>query len=133
MNKALYQNFLVLTLVTMITACASSTAGKTSTQTTQKKETKKLIIGNIPPGSPFSKLKLKMSIKQVHDLIGEATDTHHYVTGKSFIPYYFGSDAHRLEELYKGQGKLTFTGSGIGGTNYRLYRIMYDKNEDGYK
>jgi hypothetical protein len=38
----------------------------------------------------------------------------------------------RLEELYKGQGRITYTGVGIGGANYNIYRIVYDANEDGY-
>lgn len=128
----MYPKFLQLSLcvlIGMITACASS-SNKTNNPSSSPKEQQ--IIGNIPAGSAFSKLKIGMSSKQTHDLIGEPTDTSNYMTGKMFIPFYFGDDAMRLEELYKGQGRITFTGVGIGGLNYNIYRIEYDPSEDGY-
>jgi hypothetical protein len=89
-------------------------------------------MGVIPAGSPFSKLKIGMSSKQAHDLIGEPTDTANHMTGKMFIPFYFGSDTMRLEELYKGQGRIIYTGAGISGVNFRIYQIEFDPTEDGY-
>lgn len=90
------------------------------------------IIGQIPAGSPFAKIQPGMSMKQVHDLIGQPTDSYNRMTGKMFIPFYFGSDAVRMEELYKGQGRLTYTGVGATGASYNLYQITYDPSEDGY-
>ena len=116
-------------LIGMITACASS-SNKSKDLSSSTKEQQ--IIGEIPAGSAFSKLKIGMSSKQAHDLIGQPTDTVNQMTGKMFIPFYFGNDAMRLEELYKGQGRITYTGVGIGGANYNIYRIVYDANEDGY-
>ena len=85
------------------------------------------IIGNIPPGSPFSKIEIGMSRKHVFDLIGPPTDTKHYPTGKSFIPFYAGRDSYRIEAIYKGQGRITFAGNGE-----KVYRIVYDPGEKGY-
>jgi len=73
-----------------------------------------------------------MSMKQVFDTIGQPTDTRSYTTGKAFIPFYFGSDVARSEALYKGEGRIVFTGVGIGGTGFRVYTITYDPTEDGY-
>ena len=47
--------------------------------------------------SKFSKLQIGMSIKQVTDLTGEPTDQGAYVTGKAFIPFFFGADRYRRE------------------------------------
>jgi hypothetical protein len=49
-----------------------------------------------------------------------------------FIPFYFGDDVMRSEDLYKGQGHITYTGAGIGGVNYHVYQIVYDPSESGY-
>lgn len=83
------------------------------------------IIGTIPPGSPFAKISIGMSEKHVLDLIGPPTDTNHYITGKSFIPFYFGSDRTRSEALYKGMGRITYASG-------KVYRIVYDPHEKGY-
>lgn len=60
-------------------------------------------ISGVPAaGSKFTKLKIGMAQKQVTDLIGEPTDQGAYITGKAFIPFYFGSDKSRWEMVYKG-------------------------------
>ena len=86
------------------------------------------IYGNPPPGSPFSKLALGMSMKQVSDLIGEPTDQKSYWTGKSWIPFYYGRDNYRWEYRYKGQGVVTFSGDG----SQTVYRVIYNPDETGY-
>lgn len=130
MNNKNYQKTLVLLLVSMLSACATSP--KPNEDASNSVATEEQIIGTIPPGSPFSKIEIGMSIKQVHDIIGEPTDSKNYVTGKAFIPFYYGSDRSRLENFYKGQGRLIFTGSGIGGSNFKLHKIVYDSSENGY-
>ena len=133
MNNKNYQKALVVLLVSMISACATSPkTNDGASNSVAKEKTEEKIIGNIPSGSPFSKIEIGMSIKQVHDIIGEPTDTKNYVTGKAFIPFYYGSDRSRLENFYKGQGRLIFTGSGIGGSNFKLHTIIYDSSENGY-
>jgi len=74
-----------------------------------------------------------MPMRQVFDTIGVPTDTRAYVTGKTFIPFYFGSDGARSEALYKGEGRITFAGgAGMGGGTFRVYKIVYDPSETGY-
>jgi len=55
------------------------------------------ITGKPFPGSKFTKLKIGMSRAEVVDLIGPPTDEGAYVTGKAFIPFYYGSDRSRIE------------------------------------
>ena len=72
------------------------------------------ITGNFVHGSKFEKLQIGMSMKQVQDIVGEPTDQGGYITGKAWIPFYFGSDTTRFEWTYKGKGRLIFAGGGIG-------------------
>ena len=74
-----------------------------------------------------------MSQGQVHSILGQPTDNKVYQTGKMWIPFYFGSDTHRTEELYKGAGRITYTGMGIGGINLTVFKAIYDPSEDGFR
>lgn len=90
------------------------------------------ITGKPAPNSKFTRLKIGMSMKQVRDLIGEPTDEGAYITGKAFIPFYFGGDRHRYELAYKGQGRLIFAGKGMS-TGGNLIWIIHNKNDSGYR
>ena len=80
-----------------------------------------------PPGTLFKKIAKGMSYQHVTDLIGPPNDTKEYMTGKHFIPFYMGTDTVRLEAIYKGQGRITFTGRPL-----RVYHIIDNPNESGY-
>ncbi len=90
------------------------------------------IYGDIPESSPFSKIEIGMSSKQVVDLIGPPTDQNSYMTGKAWIPFYFGSDQYRTEFRYKGMGVITFAGSSGFSTASKVYRVIYNPKEAGY-
>lgn len=91
-------------------------------------------IAGVPAAnSRFTKLKIGMPQKQVTDLIGEPTDQGAYVTGKAFIPFYFGSDRGRWEMVYKGQGRLIFSNQSGFGTGFYLTWIIHNANEPGYR
>lgn len=92
------------------------------------------ITGVVIPGSPFSKLQIGMPLRQVTDLAGQPTDQGAYITGKAFIPFYFGSDRYRYELVYKGQGRLIFAGGSAGDlTGAHLIWIIYSPTEGGYR
>ena len=92
------------------------------------------ITGVPARNSKFSRLQIGMSAKQVTDLAGPPTDQGAYVTGKAFIPFYFGSDRHRYEMTYKGQGRLVFAGGGMGDySGGNLIWIIHNPNESGYR
>ncbi|POZ50041.1 hypothetical protein [Methylovulum psychrotolerans] len=122
-------------LVGIITACASS-GSKTNTQSNTLpagNSAASQTAVNIPSNSPFAKVKVGMPYRQVHDLIGEPTDTGSHATGKAFVPFYFGGDVMRMEDFYKGLGRIVYTGAGMGGVHFKVHEIIYDPNEDGYK
>ncbi len=80
------------------------------------------------PGSRFAALQPGMDMDKVQQVLGRAPDrTHTYETGKRWIPFYFASDARRLQALYKGEGCLTFTGGNAwGGGGGELIEIEAD-------
>jgi hypothetical protein len=91
------------------------------------------ITGKPAPGSKFSQLKIGMPMKQVMDLVGQPTDQGAYITGKAFIPFFFGGDRYRHELVYKGQGRLIFAGSAGFDTSASLIWIIHSAAEQGYR
>jgi len=91
------------------------------------------ITGKMAPDSKFKELKIGMSMRQCMDLAGAPTDQGGHMTGKAWIPWYFGSDRHRYELVYKGQGRLIFAGGSVGDySSGHLIWIIHSANEGGY-
>jgi hypothetical protein len=92
------------------------------------------ITGKAAPKSKFSRLQIGMSMRQVMDIAGQPSDQGAYVTGKAWIPFYFGSDRYRHEMVYKGQGRLIFAGGSVGDyTSGHLIWIIHNANEPAYR
>jgi len=92
------------------------------------------VTGVSVPNSAFSRLQIGMGMKQVLDILGPPTDQGAYITGKAFIPFYFGSDRNRTEFLYHGQGRLIFAGGSFGNpTGANLIWIINSATEPGYR
>jgi hypothetical protein len=92
------------------------------------------ITGKPAANSKFTKLQIGMGMRQVTDLVGQPTDQGAYITGKAFIPFFFGSDRYRHEMVYKGQGRLIFAGGSAGDfTSGNLIGIIHNANEGGYR
>jgi len=91
------------------------------------------ITGKPAPGSKFTQLQIGMSWGQVQGLLGVPNDQGSYITGKAFIPFFFGSDRYRHETVYKGQGRLIFAGSAGFDMNAHLVWIIHSANETGVR
>ena len=72
-----------------------------------------------------------MSERDVEDLLGRPTDQNAYVTGKAFVPFYFGPDAARVAYFYKGLGRVVFAAGGPYSRTLRVQRVEYDPSEPG--
>ena len=81
------------------------------------------ITGKPAAGSKFGQLKIGMTSAQVMGIVGQPNDQGAHPTGKAFIPFYFGSDKYRYEAVYKGQGRLLFSGGGGFGWDSNTYLI----------
>ena len=93
------------------------------------------IRGTPARNSKFLRLKIGMSIHEVTELIGQGGEQRAYITGKSFIPFYFGRDTSRFEVLYEGLGTLVYSHRGgyYGRGGYGiLVGINHDESETGY-
>lgn len=90
------------------------------------------IIGTPAPGSKFSKIQLNMSRRQVENLIGPPDDESGHLTGKAFIPFFFGGDTHRTEAFYKGEGQLTYAPRNLGAEPNQLIKMEVNPAATGY-
>ena len=92
------------------------------------------ITGKPAAGSKFTRLTIGMGMRQVTDITGQPTDQGAYVTGKAWIPFYYGGDRYRHELVYKGQGRLIFAGGSAGYyTQGSLIWIIHNASEGGYR
>jgi hypothetical protein len=92
------------------------------------------VTGIAVPNGRFSQLQIGMGIRQVMDIVGPPTDQGAYITGKAFIPFYFGSDRNRFEMFYKGRGRLIFAGGSVGNpSGGNLIWIINSATEPGYR
>ena len=92
-------------------------------------------ISGIPASAnaPFTRLRIGMSRQQVIDLVGQPTDQGIYVTGKAWIPWYFGSDRTRWEFAYRQKGRLIFAQNSGWGTDYYLIWVIHNDRDGGYR
>lgn len=85
-----------------------------------------------PAGSPLSKVQVGMTEQEVRAVLGPPSQENEYVTGKAFIPWYFGPDRSRRAYFYKGMGRVVFAGGkGFNRTGH-VQRVEYDPSEPGY-
>lgn len=90
------------------------------------------ITGKPAPGSKFTQLKIGMGYREVVDIMGPPSDQGAYITGKAWIPFYFGSDKYRFELLYKNVGRLIFAGAAGGGSGNLIW-VIHNANEVAYR
>jgi hypothetical protein len=84
-----------------------------------------------PPNSPLAKVQVGMSPREVEVILGPPNDENSYMTGKAFIPYFYGRDRWRRAYFYKGMGRVVFAGSGGFSASAHVSRVDYDPNEIG--
>lgn len=130
-----YKTLVFYAILTLGAGCAATNkSSEPSPQSTAqaKQLPESRIEGNFPADSSFAKIKLGMTQGEVHQILGQPTDTKSYQTGKAWIPFYFGPDVMRTDEFYKGVGIVTYTGAGIGGVHWTVFRAIYNTAEDGF-
>ncbi len=78
----------------------------------------------IPASSPLAKVTVGMTEVDVRREIGEPTATRSYMTGKAWIPYYYGGDTARTAWTYAGQGEVVFSRNRYTG-GLKVVRVDY--------
>jgi hypothetical protein len=84
-----------------------------------------------PAGSKLAGIRQGMRPDEVQKIAGAPTTIRPYITGKAFIPWYFGPDRTRTAYYYKGQGRVIFSGDGGLGTNSTVLQVEYDPTDPG--
>jgi len=84
-----------------------------------------------PAGSRLAGVHQGMRPEEVQKIAGAPTTIRPYITGKAFIPWYFGPDRTRTAYYYKGQGRVIFSGDGGLGTNSTVLQVEYDPSDPG--
>jgi len=86
-----------------------------------------------PAKSKMAQIAPGMREPEVMRIMGPPDDSHAYITGKAFIPWYFGPDRTRFAAYWRGQGRVIFMGGNAwGGGRGKVVRVEYDPSEDGY-
>jgi hypothetical protein len=124
-----------LSLVVALAACASgggSASGEgSSAAKAEAKAAAKPPKGVAPPASSkLAKVSVGMKPEQVKEILGDPTSQATYMTGKMWIPFYFGP-THQTDWKYKGQGRVVFVNNRWSGAVQSVTRIDYDPAEDG--
>lgn len=83
-----------------------------------------------PAGSKLAKVTVGMKPDQVKEIMGDPTSQTTYMTGKAWIPWYFGP-THQTDWKYKGVGRVVFVNNRWSGAIQSVTRIDYDPGEDG--
>jgi hypothetical protein len=81
-----------------------------------------------PASSPLSKINTGMTEAEVLQLVGQPQSQHAGISGKQFIPFYYGPDTERVVYFYKGEGRVVFGG---GRQAMTVQHVEYDPSEDG--
>lgn len=86
----------------------------------------------ITPDSPLSKISVGMKTTQVEQILGKPSAEKEYITGKAFIPFYFGDEDSGVCWYYKGIGRVRFAGgSAYGYGGGEVVKVESDLSETG--
>lgn len=127
---------ILVAMLAMLGACASSSSGSSSSTgsasgTTAAEPAKAAAKpADVPPpaGHPFSKVTVGMNDTDVRKILGEPDNANAYMTGKAFIPFYYGPDTSRTDWMYKGKGRIVFSRNTYSGA-LKVIRVMYNPSE----
>jgi outer membrane protein assembly factor BamE (lipoprotein component of BamABCDE complex) len=78
----------------------------------------------IPASSPLAKVQVGMTEIDVRKAIGEPTTSRSYMTGKAWMPFYYGGDTSRAAWVYAGQGEVVFSRNRYTG-GLKVIRVDY--------
>jgi hypothetical protein len=115
-------------VVAALCACASGSGGQQAADDSPRAQAQAAKGVAPPASSPLAKVKLGMNEYQVRKVLGDPDNANSYVTGKSWIPFYYGTDTSRMDWMYKGMGRVVFSRNQYSGT-LKVIRIDYNPNE----
>ena len=110
------------------TTSSSSSSAQAQPQNPAQDSAQAASTTPIPKGHVFEKVKYDMTDAQVKQILGAPTSTQAYVSGKTFIPYYYGTEGSREAWSYKGKGQIVFSRNRWNG-NLTVIEVVYDPKQ----
>lgn len=83
---------------------------------------------DVPAGSPLAAVEPGWTDAQVRKALGEPDNSNAYMTGKAWIPFYYGPDTHRTDWMYKGEGRVVFSRNRYSG-GLKVINVLYNPQE----
>ena len=121
----MFRRVFVLTLVSLLGFSVACASGGGDSAEEPKQAAQEMPI---PPDSPLAKIELGMNDEDVRSIMGAPDDSNAYMTGKAWIPYYYGPDTSRSDWLYKGHGRVVFSRNRYSG-GLKVIRVMYNPDD----
>lgn len=114
----------------VLAACASDGGGSSSDGSQAQSRSRNYPAGYSapPPGSKFAEVRMNSTEYDVRKLLGEPDRANAYMTGKAWIPFYFGSDVARTDWFYRGQGRVVFSRNRYTGA-LKVIKVLYNSDE----
>jgi hypothetical protein len=81
-----------------------------------------------PPGSPLAAIQINGTEFDVRKALGEPDNANAYMTGKAWIPFYFGTDVARTDWMYTGKGRIVFSRNRYTGA-LKVIKVLYNPQE----
>lgn len=81
-----------------------------------------------PAGHKMTAVRLDMSETEVRKILGDPDDSNAYMTGKAWIPFYYGPDVARSDWMYKGMGRIVYSRNRYTG-GLKVIRVLYNPDE----
>lgn len=124
--RILVRTLVLLGVALGFVACASQ--GGSETSGTPAKSAAKATYTTPPASSPLSKVTVGMNDAEVRKILGDPDNSNAYMTGKAWIPFYYGPDTRRTDWMYRGKGRVVFSRNQYSGS-LKVIRVLYNPNE----
>ena len=124
MKRVLLLSLLMLAVATSLGCASAGGGGGDETGSAKKAATD----APIPASSPLAKIKKGMSDTEVRKILGEPDNSNSYISGKAFIPFYYGGDTSRSDYMYSGKGRVVFSRNQWNG-QLKVIRVIYNPDE----
>ncbi len=112
----------------LFAGCASKDAAPAGSPAKASEEAYPAGYSAPPPSARIAGVKLDMNDIDVRKIMGEPDNANAYMTGKAWIPFYYGPDTARTDWMYKGQGRVVFSRNRYSG-GLKVIRVLYNPNE----
>lgn len=86
------------------------------------------VVVEVPASSPLAQIELGMNDTDVRRVLGDPARSNSYMTGKNFIPFYYGPDVSRSDWMYPGVGRVVFSRNRYS-NGLKVIRLIHNPDE----